>query len=75
MKTLFNRLLPFIMPGILIVVFIAGMVIFSYLLFWGVLVGLVLFAVSWIKRTFFSTKSPIDQAEKPRRGRIIEHKE
>lgn len=72
MNNFFSRLAPFLMLGVLIVVFIAGIVIFSYLLILGALVGLVLFALTWLREKMFPSKQLVKK-NKHRRGDVIDH--
>lgn len=66
---IFNRLKPFILAGILLVVLAFGLVILAYIMLIGALAGLVLFAISWIRQRFFQTheKKPPQPS-----GRIID---
>jgi hypothetical protein len=73
MKPFFARIMPFIFLGIIIVIFIAGFVIFSYLLIFGALVGLFLFCIAWIKELIFKHKNSYPEVKKPRSGRTIDH--
>ena len=74
MKTNLQRLLvpltPFILIGMVIAFFIGVMIVFSYVLMWGLLIGGILWLSTTIKNYFFpkkmSSKTP---------GRIIEHDE
>lgn len=67
MKPLVERLIPFFVLGIMIVIFVVGLVLLSYLLIFGALVGFILFMVSWVKATFFPSK----QLTKTRRQGIV----
>ncbi len=66
---LLDQIAPFIMIGIGIVVAIGFLLILSTLFFWGLLIGLVLYTISYIRKTFFMPKTP----SSPKKGRIIEH--
>lgn len=57
MNKLFDNIAPFLGLGILIVLFILGIFIFSYLLIIGAIVGLVLYIVALIRAKFGSSKS------------------
>src|SRR5207249_1087209 len=72
-RTLFNKLTHFILLGIIIVVLIAGFILFSYLLIWGAIVGLVLFLFAWIKETFFPSNNLTIQQREKKPGRTIDH--
>lgn len=69
MQNFFARLIPFVLLGMAIVAFAFGLLLLTYLLIFGALVGLALFAISWIRDKFFAKK----QLTKSR-GRTIEHK-
>jgi O-antigen ligase len=68
MRRLIDAIVPFIILGVIIVVLIAGFVLLSYLLIVGAVVGLILFAITWIREKFFR---PPSQTRKT--GRTIEH--
>lgn len=66
-----GSILSFIYAGVLIVLTVAGIVLFSWLLLIGAMVGLGLYLLFWIRLRFFSSP-PEDLTRKPS-GRIIEH--
>lgn len=59
--------MPFIYLGILIVLFVVGLVLLSYLLIFGAIVGLCLFAFTWLREKLFNNK------ENKKSGRTIDH--
>lgn len=67
-----NRLLPFIMLGVGIALAVVVFIFLLHVLMWGLLLGLVIYAVSAIKKRFFSKGIPTPH-HKPTTGRIIEH--
>lgn len=67
----FTRLIPFIFLGITIVLLVAGLILLSYLLIYGAIVGLILFSIAWIRDIIFKNKSP-PIVKKPR-GRTLDH--
>ena len=69
MQALFARLLPFFIMGMMIVIFVVGIIFLSYLLIFGALIGLVLFIITWVRQTFFPPKDVLPKKQ----GRIIEH--
>lgn len=73
MQPLFARIMPFIFLGIMIVVFVAGLVIVSYLLIFGAIVGLFLFCIAWIKDLISKRKNSYPEVKKPRSGKTIDH--
>jgi hypothetical protein len=68
MRGFFTRLAPFLMLGIAIVAFIFSMMIVAYLFVFGALLGLALFAASWIRDRFFPAKA----VTRPKGGRTID---
>jgi hypothetical protein len=68
MRAFFARLAPFLMLGIAIVAFIFSMMLVAYLFVFGALLGLALFAASWIRNRFFPTKA----VTRPRQGQTID---
>ena len=72
MKNVLLKIAPFIVFGITIFIFIAGLVILSYILIFGSLIGLVLFAIKWL-RDKLSAKSKPPAKEVEKRGRTIDH--
>ena len=73
MQSFMARLLPFIFLGILLVLVVAGVILFSYLLIFGAMVGLFLFLVAWIKGLFFRNKQKYPAEYQKKKGRIIDH--
>ncbi|HEX2548952.1 MAG TPA: hypothetical protein VHM20_03925 [Gammaproteobacteria bacterium] len=67
-----HRLAPFIFIGIMIVLFAVGIIILSYLLIFGALVGVVLFLIAWIKDKL-TQKTHYPEVKKPRKGQTIDH--
>lgn len=70
MPNLFSRALPFLALGIMLVLLFAGLVLLSYLLVFGALVGIALFVMAWLKEKIFP---PTQKPEQLKQGRIIEH--
>lgn len=72
------KLLPYIMIGLTIVLFVIGLVIFSYLLIIAAIVGFILFAINFIRTKFFKKEDQIHTYHKDQekqQGRIIEYEE
>jgi len=69
MQSFFSKLAPFIALGILIVILVVGIVLLSYLLIIGAVIGFILFIFAWIKEKFFPSKDVMVI----KRGRIFEH--
>lgn len=76
---LLARIVPFIAIGVFIVLFILGLVVFSYLLVIGAIVGLVLFAIAYVRNWFLRRKhlhqNPQNKPEEKPSGRTIEHED
>lgn len=70
MQKFMRKLLPFIGFGIVLVLLLVGVILLSYLLVYGALIGLVLFTVAWLRDKFFPSKK-IATRVKP--GRTIDH--
>jgi len=65
-----GKLLPFFAMGIFLILGIVSLILVSYLLFLGCLIGFILFAIAWVKNRFFTKKhdpNPLQQ------GRIYDH--
>lgn len=60
-----NMLIPFLGLGIFIVLLFTGIIIFSYLLVFGAIAGLILFVIFWIYNKLTSKTKPS--------GRVIDH--
>ncbi len=72
MKNFLGKLIPFIFLGMMLVIFVVGLILLSYLLIWGAIVGLVLFLIAWVREKLFPRKQ-LTQSKKPPSGRIIDH--
>lgn len=70
MKRFLNQLIPFIVIGIAIVAFAFGIMLLAYLLFFGAIIGFILFSILWIRDKFFPTKKVVPA--KKTDGRIID---
>lgn len=75
MRSILQRIIPFIFLGVAIVALVAGLILFSYLLIFGAIVGVVLFVLSWAKEKFFPSKQITTYKEKPKQGRTFDHEE
>ncbi|EKD54195.1 MAG: hypothetical protein ACD_60C00117G0001 [uncultured bacterium] len=74
MNTFLQRLIPFIFLGILLVLFVVGVILFSYLLIVGAIVGLILFLIAWVKEKFFPGHKAL-KPKHPRSHRTIDHRD
>lgn len=77
MKTpnpLLAKFLPFLMLGLMIVLFIIGVIFFSYVLIIAVIIGAILYAVAYIRLKFFTPKKPAQKTGSTgSKGRVIDH--
>ena len=73
LKVLINSIVPFVMLGVAISLIIGLAIMFSYVLVWGILIGVILWIAASVKEYFFP--STTTQSKVIIRGRIIEHKE
>lgn len=71
--------MPFIGLGLFIVLLVFGIVFISYVLFFGAIVGLVLFAIAWV-RTKFAKRNAVNispqgqqQQQHQHQGRVYDH--
>jgi ABC-type siderophore export system fused ATPase/permease subunit len=72
-----SRILPFIISGIVIVLAVMALLVLSSAIFWGTLLGLVIYAIAQIKRNFFNGRNYNKVMKTTRRtetkqGRIID---
>ena len=71
MRHLLRHLTPFLLLGIALFAFTLGVMLFAYLFLFGVLVGLLLYCITWVREKFFHPK-PTFSIKKPSNGRIID---
>lgn len=74
MQQLLSRLLPFLIAGVAIVAMTFGVILLAYLFVFGAIVGVVLFALNWVRDNFFGKpKKPTKTETKNKsQGRIID---
>jgi len=72
-----GTLISFIGMGVFVVLFILGLIFFSYLLIIGAIVGLILFGIAYLRAKFFQQKvkktEPSSTHKKVHHGRTIDH--
>jgi len=73
MNNLLARIIPFLFLGIMLVILIAGLILLSYLLIWGAVVGLVLFLIAWLREKFFPPRHLTKIDKQSKSGRVIDH--
>ena len=67
-KQLLQTMVPFLILGTIVALFIGLVIMFSSVLVWGIFIGGILWAITLVKSFFFPEK----EITKPE-GRIIEH--
>jgi hypothetical protein len=70
---LFETLVPFIIAGIAIALFVGLLFMFSYVVIWGLIIGGTLWLISVIKELVFPSATKPATSIKKNQGRIIEH--
>lgn len=70
MQRLIKHVIPFILIGIALVAFAFGIFLLAYLFLFGALVGLILFAINYLREKFFPAKK--HSIKKTKSGRIID---
>ncbi len=77
MNGIFEKIMPFFLFGIFIVLFIIGLFIFSYLLIVAAVIGLILFAIAYIRAKLFGPAKPHNEEHRHQQpkssGRTIDH--
>lgn len=68
LRTSLEQIIPFFILGIAIALMVGLIVVFSYVVLWGLLLGGILWCIASISRYF--TSDPKRSKEK---GRVIEH--
>lgn len=69
LQQMLQTLVPFLVIGVIVAMCIGLLIMFSYALLWGLVIGGVLWIASLIKTMLFPSPPPPRQNE----GRIIEH--
>lgn len=70
LRHLLSRILPLLFLVFVILLFIFGIMLFSYLFLIGIALAAILYVVRWIKSHF--VKEPPANGDKPKAGRIID---
>jgi hypothetical protein len=73
MRSWLAPLFPFLCLGTMLALVIVGIVLFSYLLIFGAIMGSILFIIAWIKSLVIQRKPPNPPILQPKTGRIIDH--
>ena len=60
---------PCLLLGVAIACTVGLLVVFSYVLLWGMLIGMILWLIALVRRSIFSKKTPF----KNQPGRVIDH--
>ncbi|MFJ1269396.1 hypothetical protein ACD661_12585 [Legionella lytica] len=69
---IFETLIPFIIAGIAIALFVGLLFMFSYVVIWGLIIGGTLWLISVVKELLFPSSKKTTIVKKTQ-GRIIEH--
>jgi hypothetical protein len=72
LSKIFENLVPFIIAGIALALFFGVLIMFSYIIIWGLIIGGVLWVFSLIKKLIFPSSLHSIPTKKDQ-GRIIEH--
>lgn len=73
LQLLLARVMPFLVLGLIIVLFIIGIFVFSYVLIFACLVGFILFVVAWVRdKVTGRRKMNSNQPPQKTPGRIID---
>ena len=79
MNRITAKIMPFIAMGIMLVVFVLSLVFFSYIFITAALLGLILFAVGYVRGKWMMHKFKKEVKKQPpsssTTGRVIEHDE
>lgn len=70
MRQFLQRLIPFVIAGMIIVAFIFGLMLLAYLILFGIIVGCILFVIRAIRDRFFPRTKIKTRKKTP--GRIID---
>ena len=70
LKRLLSQILPLIFIAFAILLFIFGIMLFSYLFLIGVALAAILYVVRWVRGYF--VKAPPKRSDTPKTGRIID---
>lgn len=68
-----ESIVPFVIAGIAIALFIGLLFMFSYVVIWGLMIGGVLWLVAVIKQFLFPSTVAKSESMKKTKGRVIEH--
>ncbi|MBA2709076.1 MAG: hypothetical protein H0U57_00565 [Tatlockia sp.] len=69
-----EKIIPFLILGVAIAFLLGVFIVFSYILFWGIIVGVVIWSINALKNLIPPTKN-IDLSDEETKGRIIEQDE
>ncbi|KTD66602.1 hypothetical protein Lsan_0547 [Legionella santicrucis] len=70
---IFEALVPFVIAGMAIALFLGLLFMFSYVLIWGIIIGGTLWVIATIRQILFSNTKTTTDVVKKSEGRIIEH--
>lgn len=70
---IFENIVPFIIAGIAIALFVGLLFMFSYVVIWGLIIGAILWLITLIKQFIIPNSTPKSKTSSQSTGRIIEH--
>ena len=68
LQTALEHVMPFLIIGVAVALFIGLFIMLSYVVVWGLFIGAILWLIFWLK-DFFTVKSKTPKSK----GRVIEH--
>jgi len=68
LQQLLETIVPFLVLGVAIALFVGLLFMFSYVLVWGLLIGGILWLIAFVKQYLFPSEVPTKT-----QGRVIEH--
>jgi len=70
------KIMPYVAMAIFLIIIVVGFVLLSYILLIGAIIGLVLFAIGYIRTRFFNKNRtrPVSHQKDEKQGRVFEHK-
>ncbi len=72
LQNLLESVIPFLVLGIAVALAVGLFIMLSYVLVWGLVIGGILWLITFVKNYFFPKPDPIITPRKTN-GRIIEH--
>ena len=73
LQRIYTQLFPFIIIGTAIAIVVGLLIMLSCILVWGIIIGVIIWVATLIKKALFSPEQPIPIQKPKQKGRIIEH--